>query len=83
MALTETVVCKERRVLDDGRIELIEETSIFKDGVFHSARKDPRVIDVGDDVSSEDILIQNIVNGNLHTAARVTARQAVRDAEET
>lgn len=79
MALTETVVTKEREVLEDGRIRLIEESSIHKDGVFHSARRDERIIEVGADVSAEDSIVQDMAL--THTPERIAARQVVLEAE--
>ena len=77
MADTHTVTCLERMVMEDGRIRLTEETQSFIDGVFSSGRKDHRFIELGDDVSAEDPLIQDIANGILATPERIAAREAV------
>jgi hypothetical protein len=77
MATTHTKTCTERLVMPDGRIRLTEETNFFIDDVLQSGRKDHRFIEVGDDVSGEDQIVKDIVNGNLHTPARKSARDAV------
>ena len=81
MALTKEVTQKEIVVMKDGQVRILEETSVFDNGEFLSARKDHRFIDVGDDVSSEDQLVQDVVNGNLHSVDRIADRNAVKQAE--
>ncbi len=81
MALTKTVTQKEVAVMADGQVRILEETSVFDNGEFLSARKDHRFIDVGGSVTGETQLVKDVINGNLHDATRTAARQAVKDAE--
>jgi hypothetical protein len=73
-------ITKERRtsseILEDGQIQVKTRTVILEDGVEISSANHRHVVDVGDDVSGEDQLIQDIAGG-LHTPARVAARRAV------
>lgn len=75
MALSKKTVIESVNVLLDGRIVVLEIEEVwdggFKKGaVIATGTRRRRWINPGDDVSTEDQLIQDIVNGNLHTAER-------------
>lgn len=74
--VTKVVEFEKLRVLPDGQIQIIEVTHYKEGGVIMSSRRDDRMIDVGDDVSAEDELIRDVVNGNLHSQGRRDARAA-------
>ena len=76
MAITKRMFVERTTVLEDGQIEIVERTQYLDEGFVVTSRKDIRTIDVGDDVTAESDLIKNIVNGKLHTAARIEARAA-------
>lgn len=81
MAITEVTVVVGREVLDDGRIRLREEFQAWEGGTtngFVKYRKhDFRIIEVGDDVSNEEPLVKDMVDGKIFTVARVTERDLV------
>lgn len=60
-------------VKPDGQIEVLTKTWILRDGERISSTNHRHVVDVGDDVTNEDILIRDVAQ-NLHTPARVAAR---------
>ena len=78
------MITKETRTsgefLEDGQIQVKTRTVILEDGVEISSSNHRHVVDVGDDVSSEDRMIRDIA-GSIHTPARVTARSAVKRAQ--
>lgn len=76
MTIKTNVTVTGHKVFDDGRVSLTEETEYLENGERKAARRDNRMIEVGDDVSGEDQLTQDIVK-DLHTPARVAARQAI------
>lgn len=77
MAL-EKRVTHDCSVLEDGQIQVREIARIFEDGVFTGHKTYHRhVVDVGDDVSGEPQIIQDVVQ-NLHTPARVSSRASER-----
>ena len=65
--------------LEDGQIQVKTRTVIIEDGVEISSANHRHVVDVGDDVSGEDSMIQGIAD-SLHTPARISARAAVKAA---
>tara|TARA_R110000744_G_scaffold28156_1_gene68158 strand:- start:794 stop:1045 length:252 start_codon:yes stop_codon:yes gene_type:complete len=73
-------ITKETRtsgeILEDGQIQVKTRTVILEDGVEISSANHRHVIDVGDDVSGEDRMIQDIAS-SIHTPARRAARRAV------
>jgi hypothetical protein len=66
--------------LEDGQIQVREITRLMEDGVELSKQYHRHVVDVGDDVSGEDQMIQDIAAG-LHTPARIAARAIARAAQ--
>lgn len=69
-------------VLPDGRLQQRIATIIEEDEQELSRTYHRKVIDVGDDVSGEDELTQQVA-GAVHTQARIAARAAVKAAEAT
>lgn len=75
---------KERRfnrmeINEEGVIQLREMDCIVDDStgeVVHQVGYHRKVIDVGDDVSNEDQLVRDVVNGRLHTQTRRDRRAA-------
>ena len=65
-------------VLPDGQVQLKVATRYLEGGKVMMERHDFRMIDCGDDVSTEDQLIKDIVNGNLHTASRIASRDVIK-----
>ncbi len=72
----------EVTVLPDGQVQLKEATRYVEDGKVMMERHDIRTIDCGDGTAEEDQLIKDIINGNLHSAARIAQRVAVKKAAE-
>ena len=68
-------------VKPDGQIEVLTKTWILRDGERISSTNHRHVLDVGDDVSNEDPLIQDVAQ-NMHTTARINTRAAVRAQQE-
>ena len=86
MALSKRTVIEEIRVDSDGQVWVYETIEIYEGGFVNGTRagtgpRTGRVIDVGDAVAGENQLIRDVVNGNLHSAARKTARDAVKAAQ--
>jgi hypothetical protein len=79
MALEKQVVVDRVEVLEDGRMQVRTATRIVEDGEIISQSFHRKVIDVGDDVSGEDQLVQDVAQ-NMHTPARVAARAEARNA---
>ena len=80
--VTKTVEIESVSVQLDGQVHVVELTHYMEKGKVMSSRRDNRVIDVGDTVLvGEDQLVKDVINGNLHSAARKTARDAVKAAE--
>ena len=67
--------------LEDGQIQVKQITRAFEDGVFLGKTYHRHVVDVGDDVSQEPQIVQDIAQG-LHTQARIAARNIVKAAQE-
>ena len=65
-------------VLPDGQLQIRTATLIMEDGVELSKSYHRKVIDVGDDASGEDQMVQDIAS-SIHTSARISARAAVRN----
>jgi hypothetical protein len=78
---------KERTVTlqQDGQM-LVTEVEQFVDTATDepvgTGRSIQRFIDIGDDVSAESLVIQDAVNGNLHSQARKDARDIVKAEED-
>jgi hypothetical protein len=81
MAVTKVITQEKVQVMADGQVEVITRTDYREAGKIMSSRRDARVIDVGDDVSGEDQLVQDVVSGNLHSAARKKVRDDIKAAE--
>ena len=81
MAITKEMFTESVIVRVDGQIDVVVRTQYFDGGFVVTSRKDTRTIDVGDDVTAENELIRDVVNGNLHNQARRDARDAARLAE--
>ena len=58
----------------DGRLEVAEDTLIYRDGVYHSRTRRRKVIDVGDDVSGEHERVKTIATV-VHTPAMMVERK--------
>ena len=80
MALTKEFET-QTTVLPDGRLEVRTATLIMEDGIELSKSYHRKVIEVGDDVSGEDVIVQDIAS-NLHTQERINARAATRALEK-
>lgn len=84
MALSKVVETVETKVLPDGRVQLKVSTKVYEggvqSGVLVAERHDLRMIEVGDDVTGEDELTRDIVNGTLFSAQRITDREAAKAA---
>ena len=66
-------------VLDDGTLQVRTATQFFENDEAVSEKSYSRkVIQTGQDVSSEDALVRDIVDGKLFTAARVEKAQGRR-----
>lgn len=63
----------DAQVLADGQIQVRTTNIIKEDGVEIARNYHRKVIDVGDDVSGEDSLVQDIAS-SVHTPARINAR---------
>lgn len=61
-------------VLADGQLEVRKATIIMRDGEEISKTYHRHVVDVGDDVESEDQSVKDIA-GVIHTPARKAARE--------
>ena len=61
--------------LEDGQIQVCEVACIMEDGVEISKSYHRHVVDVGDDVSGEPEIVQQVASA-IHTPARKAARQA-------
>ena len=72
MALTEKTVIGSRDVLEDGQIQVRQDTVIFKDGVEISRSYHRHVVAPGDDISRQDASVQ-VVAKAVHTPAIVAA----------
>lgn len=80
MAL-EKVITHDCQVLEDGQIQARTIIRIMEDGVELAKTYHRKVIDVGDDVTTEPSLWKDIAQG-VHTPARIAARQAFISAQE-
>lgn len=83
---TEIIACV---TTPDGRIEVVEETTFWTgptvgqgEKFINPSPRKTRHIEPGDDVSNEPEWVKDMVNGNLHTPARVAARQAAQQAQQ-
>ncbi len=82
------VVFEDAKVMPDGCV-IVHEHVEHWDGAtpgegelkFNRPRTG-RLIDVGDDVSNECQEVQDIINGNLHSADRKAIRDAIKAEEE-
>jgi hypothetical protein len=68
-------------VKPDGQIEVLTKTWILRDGERLTASNHRHVVDVGQDVSGEDQLIQDVAR-DMHTPERVAKRNVARAANE-
>lgn len=76
MELSKTIEFVRVSVRADGQIDVRERTSYLEDGVVKIADEASRIIDVGDDMSNESALVQDIAAGGVFTVARKDARDA-------
>lgn len=74
MALTERDEF-QTTVKPDGQLEVRKATIVMRDGVDIAKSYHRHVVDVGDDVSSEDQSVKDIAAA-MHTPARIAARRA-------
>ena len=79
MALTEKKEYKYE-VLPNGSIQEREKTLIMRDGVVIADTNHRRVIEAGDDVTSESADLKALAK-QFHTSERKAARKAARQAE--
>ena len=83
MALSKRTVVLDIKVEVDGQVIVFEQDEYWEGG-FTSGTMEatgPRTgrrLDVGDDVTAEDQLVKDVINGNVHSAARRTARDTVK-----
>lgn len=68
-------------VKPDGVIEVLTKTWILRDGERISSTNHRHVVDVGDDVSGEDQLIQDVAQ-NMHTPERKAKRDKDKQSNE-
>lgn len=83
MALSKRTVVLDIKVEADGQVIVFEQEEYweggFTSGVMETTGpRTGRRLDVGDDSTSEDQLVKDVINGNVHSAARKTARDAVK-----
>ena len=78
MAITKEEVVDRVEVLEDGRLQVRTAVRVIEDGEIIAQTFRRKVIDVGDDVSGEDQLVQDVAQ-NLHTPERKQSRD---DAKE-
>lgn len=86
MAISKRTVVQDVAVEPDGQIIIYEVTEYWEGGVTNGTLevvgpRRGRRVDVGDDVTAEDDLVKDVVNGNLHSQARKDARDAKKAAE--
>lgn len=81
MALTKETVTDLIEVLEDGRMQVRTATRVLEDGVVLSQSFHRHVVDVGDDVSGESQLVQDVAQ-NMHTSDRKAARDAEKAARK-
>ena len=78
--LTKEIITDKIEVLEDGQMQVRTATRILENGVVLSQSFHRKVVDVGDDVTSEDQLIQDVAK-DMHTPARIAARVAFIEAQ--
>ena len=79
MAITKRIFVDKIEVLEDGQLNIRTATQFFEGGEAVSEKSFHRkTIEVGDDVTAEDALVKDVVDGKLFTAARVAKAQARR-----
>ncbi len=88
MAISKRVVIEDIKVLTDGQVIVFEVTEYWNGGFIKGTMetvgpRTGRMLDVGDDVTMEDQIVRDIVKGTLHSAARKTARDIVKETELT
>lgn len=80
MKLSKQVEIIDLKVHPDGRLRLTISEKQFEGGVAKGILMEEktyiRLIEVGDDVSKEILLIRDVVNG-LHTKERIAARKVI------
>lgn len=81
MAITKRMTLLDIKVELDGRVIIYERMEHWEGGFSNgyldaTGPRTGRVIDLGDDVSGEDVLIQDLINGTIHTPARIANREA-------
>lgn len=81
MALTKEVVKDRIEILEDGRMQIREATVIKENGVEISRTFHRKVIDVEDDVTSEDKRIKDVANAVW--TAEVKNKRRVEKAKHT
>lgn len=81
MARSEHTAILSLAVEPDGQVVIYEQLQVWEGGIVNgyivaTGPRTGRNIDVGDDTSGEDQLVLDTINGNLHTQARIDARDA-------
>ena len=79
MALTKEI-SHDCQACEDGQLQVREITRIMEDGVEISKTYHRHIVDVGDDVSGQPQFVQDLAS-NFHTPARISARAAVKNAQ--
>jgi hypothetical protein len=78
MALTKHTTLEALTVNLDGTLFVYEIDQVWEGGLsgtlVASSPKRGRLVDIDDDTSTEDLLIQDVVSGNLHSQDRRDAR---------
>ena len=80
MALTKEVTFEKVAVYGDGQMDIYETTHYLEDGEVKSGRRDTRRIDLDDDLTTEDQLVQDIAEG-VFTVERKKDRKDQKDKE--
>lgn len=84
MALSQRTVVQNVQVDPDGQVRVYEIIEIWEGGFANgtlvgTGPRTGRNLDVGDTIrGSESQLVKDVVNGNLHSAGRKAARDAVK-----
>ncbi len=86
MAITKRTIIQDIAVKADGQVIVYEVTEYWEGGFTNGILEatGPRtghLIDVGDSITGEDQLVKDVINGNLHSATRKTARAAAKALE--
>ena len=76
--MIEKIVTHDVQVLEDGQMQVRQITRIMEDEIELSKTFHRKVMDVGDDMTNEAELIQDVAKG-LHTPARKKVRDDIKN----